>query len=87
MCVRWQTRGDTGWCCGGGGGVALIKRAQALRAHAFEIKRRQVEATGADTMYTSCSGCRQTLDHGGKSVNWTTTVASLLELVAANLKD
>lgn len=79
--------GDTGWCCGGGGGVALIKRAQALRAHAFEIKRRQVEATGADTMYTSCSGCRQTLDHGGKSVNWTTTVASLLELVAANLKD
>ena len=46
-----------------------------------------VEATGYPTVYTSCSGCRQTLDHGGKAVGWTKTVASLLELVADNLKD
>jgi hypothetical protein len=77
--------GDENWCCGGGGGVALINRAAPLRAKAFEIKQRQIEATGTDTVYTSCSGCRQTLEHGGKAVKWNTTVASLLELVADNL--
>jgi len=81
-----EDAGDTSWCCGGGGGVALIKRAQPLRDKAFQIKQRQVEATGAETVYTSCSGCRQTLEHGGKAANWNKTVASLLELVAGNLK-
>jgi Fe-S oxidoreductase len=82
-----EDAGDANWCCGGGGGVALINRAAPLRAQAFQIKQRQVAATGMDTVYTSCSGCRQTLEHGGKAAAWTTTVASLLELVAANLKD
>jgi len=82
-----EDAGDANWCCGGGGGVALIKRAQPLRDKAFQIKQRQVEATGMETVYTSCSGCRQTLEHGGKVVNWNKTVASLLELVADNLKD
>jgi len=82
-----EDAGAANWCCGGGGGVALVKRAQPLRELAFQIKRRQVEATGAGTVYTSCSGCRQTLEHGGKTVNWTRTVASLLELVADNLAD
>jgi Fe-S oxidoreductase len=82
-----EDAGDANWCCGGGGGVALIKRAAPLRAKAFEIKQRQVDATGMATVYTSCSGCRQTLEHGGKATQWDKTVASLLELVADNLKD
>jgi Fe-S oxidoreductase len=82
-----EDAGDANWCCGGGGGVALIKRAQPLRDAAFAIKKKQIEASGAAIVYTSCSGCRQTLEHGGKAVAWTKTVASLLELVAANLKD
>jgi Fe-S oxidoreductase len=82
-----EDAGDANWCCGGGGGVALINRAAPLRARAFEIKQRQVAATGMDTVYTSCSGCRQTLEHGGKATQWNTTVGSLLELVADNLKD
>jgi Fe-S oxidoreductase len=77
--------GDTNWCCGGGGGVALINRAKPLREAAFAIKQKQIEKTAAPIVYTSCSGCRQTLDHGGKSAGWTTTVGSLLELVADNL--
>jgi Fe-S oxidoreductase len=80
-----EDAGDANWCCGGGGGVALIKRAQPLRDAAFAIKKKQIEATAAPVVYTSCSGCRQTLDHGGKSAGWTTTVSSLLELVADNL--
>jgi Fe-S oxidoreductase len=79
--------GDANWCCGGGGGVALIKRAQPLRDKAFAIKQRQVEATGADKVFISCSGCRQMLDHGGKAIGWTREVASLLELVADNLRN
>jgi Fe-S oxidoreductase len=82
-----EDAGDSNWCCGGGGGVALIKRAQPLRDKAFAIKKRQVEATGADKVFTSCSGCRQTLDHGGKATGWNKEVASLLELVADNLRD
>ncbi len=82
-----EDAGDESWCCGGGGGVALINRAAPLREKAFQIKQQQVEATGMDTVYTSCSGCRQTLDHGGKATQWNKNVASLLELVAANLKD
>jgi Fe-S oxidoreductase len=81
-----EDAGDANWCCGGGGGVALIKRAQPLRDKAFAIKQRQVEATGAARVFTSCSGCRQTLDHGGKATSWNKDVASLLELVAENLK-
>jgi Fe-S oxidoreductase len=77
--------GDTNWCCGGGGGVALINRAQPLREKAFALKQRQVEETGMTTVLTSCSGCRQTLDHGGKTAHWDKTVGSLLELVADNL--
>jgi Fe-S oxidoreductase len=83
--VELKDAGDANWCCGGGGGVALINRAAPLRAKAFEIKQRQIEATEMDTVYTSCSGCRQTLEHGGKATQWTTHVASLLELVADNL--
>jgi Fe-S oxidoreductase len=56
-----------------------------LRDKAFAIKQKQVEATGVDIVYTSCSGCRQTLEHGGKAVAWNKTVGSLLELVADNL--
>jgi Fe-S oxidoreductase len=80
-----QDAGDTNWCCGGGGGVALIKRAQPLRDAAFAIKQKQIEASGAPIVYTSCSGCRQTLEHGGKAAGWSTNVGSLLELVADNL--
>ena len=80
-----EDAGDANWCCGGGGGVALIKRAQPLRDAAFALKKKQIEDSGAPIVYTSCSGCRQTLEHGGKAAGWTTSVGSLLELVADNL--
>jgi len=80
-----EDAGDANWCCGGGGGVALIKRAQPLRDKAFAIKQKQIEASGAGIVFTSCSGCRQTLEHGGKTAGWSMAVGSLLELVADNL--
>lgn len=77
--------GDMNWCCGGGGGVVTIHRADSLRYMAFEIKMRQIDVTGADTAVTSCANCRQTFDDGRAHFSWDKTVGSLLEMVAENL--
>lgn len=79
--------GLTGYCCGGGGGVVSNQRAAPLRQKVFEIKRRQVEAAGADRFVTSCGQCRITLDMGAKKAQWDKQTESLLELVADNLAD
>ena len=80
-----QDTGDLNWCCGGGGGVVTIHRADPLRYKAFEIKMQQIDAAGADIAVTSCSNCRQTFDDGQAHFQWDKTMHSLLELVADNL--
>jgi Fe-S oxidoreductase len=80
-----ESSGKTNYCCGGGAGVFLINRAAPLRAKAFEIKRHQVDATGADSVVTSCESCRINLLAGAMQTNWNKGVESLVELVAANL--
>lgn len=77
--------GDLNWCCGGGGGVVTIHRADPLRYQAFGIKMRQIDATGAETVVTSCANCRQSFDDGQAHFKWDKTMGSLLETVAANL--
>ncbi len=79
--------GDYNWCCGGGGGVVTIHRADALRYKVFKLKMEQVEATGAETLLSSCSNCRQNFDDCQKHYNWQYTAESLLELVAENLEE
>jgi Fe-S oxidoreductase len=80
--VRWA------FCCGGGGGVVSNQRAAPLRHKVFEMKRAQVEATGAKRFVTSCGQCRITLEHGRQArASGTSKVESLLELVADNLAD
>jgi Fe-S oxidoreductase len=79
--------GDYNWCCGGGGGVVTIHRADELRYKVFKLKMDQVEATGADGLVSSCSNCRQTFDDGQKHYDWNYTAESLLELVAENLEE
>jgi Fe-S oxidoreductase len=77
--------GDLSWCCGGGGGVYNIERANHLRFKSFEIKMEQVEDSGADELYTSCSDCRMNFDSGQKEFDWDKQAKSLIELVADNL--
>jgi Fe-S oxidoreductase len=77
--------GDASWCCGGGGGVVTLHRADAHRYRAFEIKMKQVEAAGAERLATSCSSCRLTFDDGRAHHGWDRRMESLLELVADHL--
>jgi Fe-S oxidoreductase len=78
--------GDANWCCGGGGGVVTLHRADAHRYRAFEIKMKQVEASGAQRLATSCSNCRLTFDDGQAHYKWDRKMESLLELVAERLE-
>ncbi len=80
-----EMHGDLNWCCGGGGGVVTIHRADALRYKVFQLKMRQVDDTGAQMLVSSCSNCRQTFDDGQAHFHWDKTMLSLLELVADNL--
>ncbi len=77
--------GDVNWCCGGGGGVVTIHRADELRYKVFQIKMKQVDDSGAEMLVMSCSNCRQTFDDGQEHFRWDKTAHSLLELVADNL--
>lgn len=85
--VEMEDHGVTGYCCGGGGGVVSNQRAAPLRHKVFEIKRRQVEATGAERFLTSCGQCRITLETEAKHAHWNKLPESLLELVADQLAD
>ncbi|MDP3083275.1 MAG: (Fe-S)-binding protein [Rubrivivax sp.] len=85
--IEMKDHGLTGYCCGGGGGVVSNLRAAPLRHKVFEMKKAQVEATGAQRLVTSCGQCRITLEMGAKNAHWDKSTESLLELVADNLAD
>jgi Fe-S oxidoreductase len=82
-----EQHGITGLCCGGGGGVVSNIRATPLRHKVFELKRQQVDATGAAHFVTSCGQCRITLEQGARHAKWDKSPESLLELVADRLVD
>jgi Fe-S oxidoreductase len=67
--------------------VVSNQRATPLRHKVFEMKKQQVEATGARHLVTSCGQCRITLEMGAKHAQWDKPIESLLELVADNLAD
>jgi len=65
--------------------VLANARAEPLRKKVFEMKRDQVDATGAEHFITSCGQCRLTFAKGAAATQWDKSVESLLELVAENL--
>ncbi len=78
---------ELNWCCGGGAGAFLINRAAPLRHKAWEIKRQQIDATGADAVVVSCASCRLNFMEGAEVDQWATRIVSLVELVADHLPD
>lgn len=85
--IELKDHGVTGYCCGGGGGVVSNPRAAPLRHKVFEMKKQQIEATGAKHFVTSCGQCRITFEMGAQHAHWDKATESLLELVADNLVD
>jgi Fe-S oxidoreductase len=83
--TEMESHGRTNLCCGGGGGVAMLKSAKELRQKAFELKRQEVERTGAPTVVTACNTCMQTLETGKAWLNWDKDVVNLVNLVSDNL--
>lgn len=79
------SHGMLNWCCGGGAGVFVINSAADLRRGAFEIKHREVEATGADKVLMACGSCRMNFIKGGEDTGWDKEVVSLVSLVGDNL--
>ena len=65
--------------------MSAIDRAENLRFAAFECKKRQVEATGAEALVTSCANCRNVLEEAIDEYGMTLPVLGLTELVARHL--
>jgi Fe-S oxidoreductase len=84
--VEMPAAGAASFCCGGGGGVSAIHRAEKLRFAAFERKKRQVDATGAEALVTGCSNCRNVLEEAIEHYGMTLPVLGLAELVAQYLE-
>ncbi len=78
--------GAANFCCGGGGGVSAIHRAEGLRLAAFKCKKEQIEATGAEALVTACGNCRNVLEEAVEHYGMTLPVLGLTELVAQYLE-
>lgn len=78
---------EMNWCCGGGAGTFLINRAAGLRQKAFELKQRQIDATGAEAVVMSCGSCRLNFMNGQANTAWPVKIESLVELVGNSLHD
>ena len=84
--VEMPSTGEANFCCGGGGGVSAIHRAEKLRFAAFECKKEQVEAAGAEALVTACANCRNVLEEAIEQYDMTLPVLGLTELVAQYLE-
>jgi len=75
------------WCCGGGGGVSAIGRAEELRLTAFNKKRAQIEATGAKTIATACANCRMVMEEAIDHYQMGVELVGLTEMIADHLEE
>ena len=83
--VEMPDAGVENWCCGGGGGVGAIGRADPLRLKVFSKKRGQLESVDAEKLVTSCSNCRVMLQDGLDNYHMDLPVVGLTELIALHL--
>jgi Fe-S oxidoreductase len=85
--VEMPEHGAMNWCCGAGGGVSANERADELRMKAFDRKKAQLKAVGAQGLVSACSNCRIYLEDGLEENNIDIPVLSLTETLAEHLAD
>ena len=73
------------WCCGGGGGVNSIEKAEPLMHKVFHRKRHQIEELDVTTVVTMCATCRNSLEEGIEDNGMDVEVLGLTEVVANHL--
>lgn len=84
--VPMPEQGKWNWCCGGGGGVSANDDARELQTTAFKIKKGQIESTGAKSLITSCSNCRNVIEEALEEYEMDIEVLGLSEIIAEHLK-
>nr|MBS0019678.1 (Fe-S)-binding protein [Gammaproteobacteria bacterium] len=85
--VEMNETGVMNWCCGGGGGVSAIERAENLRLKAFRRKKTQLDELGVEMLVTACANCRVVLEEGVDAYNMELPMVGLTELLAEHLEE
>ena len=83
--VEMKEHGRMNWCCGGGGGVSAIERAEDLRIKVFNRKKKQLDELDVETVVTACSNCRTVLEDGLDANDMDMPVVGLTEMIANHL--
>lgn len=83
--VEMTEHGRMNWCCGGGGGVSAIERAEDLRIKVFNKKKSQLDELDVKTVVTACSNCRTVLEDGLDANDMDMPVVGLTEMIAKHL--
>jgi Fe-S oxidoreductase len=83
--VEMPDTAEMNWCCGAGGGVSSNERADRLRLKAFNHKKSQLEAVGAEAVVSACSNCRIQFEEGLEEYHMELPVLSLTETIAEHL--
>lgn len=74
--------GVENYCCGGGGGMLAMTEYASRRLAAGGVKAKQIEATEADVVVTSCHNCLDQLAELKKHYKLKVQIMNLSELVA-----
>jgi Fe-S oxidoreductase len=83
--VDMQDHREMNWCCGGGGGVSAIERAEELRLKVFKRKISQLEGLNVETLVTACANCRLVIEEGLEEYKIEIPVVGLTEMIAEHL--
>jgi Fe-S oxidoreductase len=83
--VDMKDHREMNWCCGGGGGVSAIERAEELRLKVFKRKTSQLEDLKVDKLVTACANCRLVMEEGLEEYKLEIPIVGLTEMIAEHL--
>jgi len=83
--VEMTEHGHMNWCCGGGGGVSTIERAEDLRLQVFKRKKSQLDELNVETIVTACANCRLVMEEGLEHYEMDIPIIGMTEILAEHL--